>query len=136
MLTNTSKWSHARGNEVVTSRWQMTVLLGHARAVGYGSTRPSAARQQGRDHRGCRHRGHSATVLAGFGFGGGVGVLCLHEEGRTGSPSQRVHNYARLHYAPVPPRDEDRSGARAPRPIGHLPLAAVSVEGRLARSSV
>ena len=24
MLTNTSKWSHARGNEVVPSPWQMT----------------------------------------------------------------------------------------------------------------
>ena len=26
MLNNTSKWSHARGNEVVPSRWQATVL--------------------------------------------------------------------------------------------------------------
>jgi len=24
MLTDTSKWSHARGNEVVPSRWQAT----------------------------------------------------------------------------------------------------------------
>ena len=24
MLTNTSRWSHARGNEVVPSRWQAT----------------------------------------------------------------------------------------------------------------
>jgi hypothetical protein len=24
MLDNTSKWSHARGNTVVPSRWQMT----------------------------------------------------------------------------------------------------------------
>jgi hypothetical protein len=29
MLNNTSKWSHARGNEVVPSRWQATSgLLG------------------------------------------------------------------------------------------------------------
>ena len=26
MLNNTSKWSHARGNEVVPSRWQATVV--------------------------------------------------------------------------------------------------------------
>jgi hypothetical protein len=26
MLTNTSKWSHARGNEVVPSRWQATTM--------------------------------------------------------------------------------------------------------------
>lgn len=25
MLTNTSRWSHARGNEVVPSRWQATL---------------------------------------------------------------------------------------------------------------
>ena len=28
MLTNTSRWSHARGNEVVPSRWQATLGLG------------------------------------------------------------------------------------------------------------
>ena len=27
MLTNTSRWSHARGNEVVPSRWQATLLV-------------------------------------------------------------------------------------------------------------
>jgi DNA replication protein DnaC len=38
MLGNTSKWSHARGNEVVPSRWQATCLLGHVlsrRFVGH-----------------------------------------------------------------------------------------------------
>jgi len=28
MLTDTSKWSHARGNEVVPYRWQATILRG------------------------------------------------------------------------------------------------------------
>ncbi len=27
MLTDTSRWSHARGNEVVPSRWQATVQV-------------------------------------------------------------------------------------------------------------
>ena len=32
MLSNTSKWSHARGNTVVPSRWQVTgaVVVGNA----------------------------------------------------------------------------------------------------------
>ena len=28
MLATTAKWSHARGNEVVPSRWQMTPMSG------------------------------------------------------------------------------------------------------------
>ena len=33
MLTNTSKWSHARGNEVVPSRWQATNFYKLARCT-------------------------------------------------------------------------------------------------------
>ena len=29
MLTHTSRWSHARGNEVVPSRWQATASHAH-----------------------------------------------------------------------------------------------------------
>jgi chitinase len=54
MLDNTSKWSHARGNTVVPSRWQVTPLTHEHRARG----RPVAIRREaprcrvgtGRDH--------------------------------------------------------------------------------------
>ena len=33
MLSNTSRWSHARGNEVVPSRWQATARIVYAWAT-------------------------------------------------------------------------------------------------------
>ena len=36
MLSNTSRWSHARGNTVVPSRWQVTAeLTSHAQEMGW-----------------------------------------------------------------------------------------------------
>lgn len=41
MLDNTSKWSHARGNTVVPSRWQAIVPLLGARSGVKMMLRPS-----------------------------------------------------------------------------------------------
>jgi hypothetical protein len=36
MLTDTSRWSHARGNEVVPSRWQATAVRATTRCSSTG----------------------------------------------------------------------------------------------------
>ena len=59
MLTNTSKWSHARGNEVVPSRWQMTANMRLApqtlRSLKLKGTSAGVARS-------ARSRGNSAST--------------------------------------------------------------------------